>query len=423
VRIHVIGINYWPEQTGIAVFSTGRAEYLAARGHQVTVCSAVPYYPEWRVAAAYRRRPFAREQRAGVDLRRCPIYVPSTVNAPRRVLHEASFVASAFLRSLCCRRPDLLLVVSPPVGLAVAAAMLSWIWRVPYVFHVEDLQPDAAVDLGMIRGSSIVRMLYAVERLAYRRAAAVSTLNDAMRDRVIAKGIPAGKVVLFSGWADPALFDLNAETDDAPLRAQLGLSDAFVVLHAGNMGVKQGLDVVIDAASRMQAVPDLLFVLVGDGAVRPALEARVHRLGLSNVRIVPLLSHDQFLRLLATAGVCLVTQQRSVADIVFPSKVLTLLAAGKATVASVNANSQVAHAIQAAGAGEVVVPENPGALIAAIERLRADRARRATMAADGRAYARRLWDRETTLARQARTLEAIAVGHPFHDVSSAPDHR
>lgn len=408
MRVHIIGINYWPEVTGIAVFSTGRAEYLASRGHDVTMCAAVPYYPQWRVPEAYRGVTFRREQRNGVTIARCPIYVPSVVTPMRRVVHEASFIAAAFLRSLACRRPDLLVVVSPPLGLAVIAAILGRLWRVPFIFHVADLQPDTALDLGMMKPGRAARLLYAVERLAYRRAAIVSTLTPAMRARIVAKGIPETKVVLFADWADPQLFALHPGAESRSIREELGLGDSFIVLHAGNMGVKQGLDVVLDAAERTRGNASLLYVLVGDGAMRPRLEARARALDLTNVKFVPLLPSDRFLHLLAAADVCLVTQQRTVADIVFPSKVLTLLAAGKAVIASVDARSAVARAITDAGAGLVVVPEDADDLVAAIETLRSDRARRSEMGASGRAYAGRHWERTQTLTYMAETLERTA---------------
>ena len=407
MRIHIIGINYWPEVTGIAVFSTGRAEHLASAGHDVTMCAAVPYYPQWRVPAEYRGLKFTRETRAGVTILRCPLYVPAAVNPIRRVLHEASFITSAFLRSLFSPRPDILFVVSPPLGLAIAAAILGWLWRVPYVFHVADLQPDTALDLGMVRPGRFARLLYAVERLGYRHAAIVSTLTEAMRARIIAKGIPAEKVMLFADWADPQLFAL-AGGQSGTIRQALGLGDAFLVLHAGNMGVKQGLDVVLDAAQDTRSNPGIVYLLVGDGAMRPHLEARARAMGLENVRIAPLLDHARFLQVLAAADVCLVTQQRTVADVVFPSKVLTLLAAGKPVIASVTGGSAVANAIAGAGAGMVVTPEDGGALVAAIETLRRDSALRNRMAAAGRAYAQHHWERTATLRHLTDTVERLA---------------
>jgi colanic acid biosynthesis glycosyl transferase WcaI len=406
MRIHIIGINYWPEMTGIAVFSVGRAEHLAEAGHDVTMCTAVPYYPQWRVPQEYRGLRSRREKRAGVTILRCPLYAPAAVNPIRRVLHEASFIASSFVRSLFCRRPDLLFVVSPPLGLAIAAVILSRLWRVPYVFHVADLQPDTAMDLGMVRPGRFARLLYAVERLAYRRATIVSTLTEPMRARIIAKGIPAEKVHLFADWSDPRLFTLDASQSGA-IRRELGLGDAFLVLHAGNMGVKQGLDVVLDAAQQTRSDPGIVYLLVGDGAMRPHLEARARDLGLDNVRIVPLLEHEKFLQLLAAADLCLVTQQRTVADVVFPSKVLTLLSAGKPVVASVTGGSAVANVVAGAGAGMIVTPEDGAALADAIETLRADAARRTRMAAAGRAYASEHWEKTRTLALLADTLQRI----------------
>jgi colanic acid biosynthesis glycosyl transferase WcaI len=174
------------------------------------------------------------------------------------------------------------------------------------------------------------------------------------------------------------------------------------------MGVKQGLDVVLNAAERTRADPGIRYVLVGDGATRPHLETRARELGLPNITFVPLLPGPRFLQLLAGADVCLITQQRTVADVVFPSKVLTLLAAGKPVVASVTQGSAVASAISDAGAGTVVPPEDAGKLAAAIEDLRRDPARRAAMSNAGRAYARSHWERTQTLTYLAEIVERTA---------------
>jgi colanic acid biosynthesis glycosyl transferase WcaI len=371
----------------------------------------VPYYPWWRVQDGYRGLRFRRERRAGVTILRCPLYVPSVVTAAKRVLHEASFIATAFLRSVFSRRPDVLVIVSPPLGLAVAGAILGRLWRVPMVFHVADLQPDTALDLGMMRPGRMARLLYAVERLAYRRAAIVSTLTEAMRARILAKGVPAERVVLFEDWADPLLFDLTTDAASLAIRRELGVGDAFLAVHAGNMGVKQGLDVVIDAAQRTRADAGIVYVLVGDGAVRPQLEARARALDLVNVKIVPLLPRDRFLPLLAAADVSLITQQRVVADVVFPSKVLTLLAAGKPVIASVTGGSAVATAIATAGAGLVIEPEDGDQLALAVRALRDDPVRRAAMSAAGRVYARDHWERAKALSILTKTIEGLVAAH------------
>jgi colanic acid biosynthesis glycosyl transferase WcaI len=410
MRILVLGINYWPEDTGIAVFNTGRCEFLAARGHDVTMCTGFPYYPYWRLASAYRGRIFAREALNGVSILRSYVYVPQRVSSVARVLHEASFIASATLRAIGSQRPDVLLTVSPPLGLAATAGLLSRAWGIPYVFHVPDLQPDAALDLGMLPAGRLTQLLYGVERLAYRNAALVSTLTEAMQDRIVAKGIAREKVVRFPDWADPAFFDVPRPGGAATFRKTYGIGDRFLVVHAGNMGVKQGLDVVLDAALLSRDRPEILYLLVGDGAVRRPLELRARRMGLTNVQFLPLQPRDVFLDMLAATDVGLVTQHEAVADVVFPSKVLTLFAAGRCVLASVRATSEVARVVRAAGAGGVVQPGNPRALVDAIVAVRADGATRRTMAKHARAHARAHWSRERILPAMEDALVGVAGG-------------
>lgn len=403
MRIVYLGINYWPDETGIAPFATGRCEYLAARGHEVIACTAPPYYPQWRVPRPYRGRLLGREQHNGVTILRSWLYVPRRPSAARRIMHEASFIASSFA-NICLRtRPDLLFVTSPPLGLAASAVALSRLWRVPYVFHVADLQPDAALDLGMLRQGHMVKNLYRLERTAYRNAALVSTLTETMRQRIIAKGIAPEKVAIFSDWVEPQLFLIPTVTASPAPRE-------LVVAHFGNMGVKQGLDVVLAAARITADNRQIRYLLVGDGAARPALEAKAAAMGLTNLQILPLQPQERFLELLAGAGVCLVTQQANVADIVFPSKVLTLLAAGRPVVASVSAASEVARVVVEAGAGRVVPAEDADQLASAIVELWQSPARLATMSAAGRAYAAVHWKRETVLKELEAGLLGIANG-------------
>ena len=162
MRILVLAINYWPEQTGIGAVLTRRCEYLASVGHEVTVCTGMPYYPEWRIHPGYNGKLFFREERNGVTILRSCTWVPRKVTSTKRVLFEASFLASSLLLAVCSSKLELLLVVSPPLGLALSAVLLSRWWRVPYVFDVQDLQPDAAADLGMLP-RPVLPVLYRLE--------------------------------------------------------------------------------------------------------------------------------------------------------------------------------------------------------------------------------------------------------------------
>ncbi len=397
MHILTLGINYWPEETGIGPCTTRLCEYLAASGHQVTMVTGLPYYPEWRVPRSYRRRSSSREIRNGVTIYRSWLYVPRRVTPGRRILHEASFIGSAAVRllnQLWKNRPDLLFVVSPPLGLNMSAIMLKRVWKIPFVMQVEDLQPDAAIDLGMLRSGHLSRILRRIERTAYEQAALITTLTSAMRARIVSKGVPRNKVATISHGVDPVFFSIPLASDTAAVRQRFGLNGKFLVVHSGNMGVKQGLEVILEAAARSRRHADIVYLLVGDGAVRDPLQKRAAQLGLNNVRFLPVQPRDAFHELLATTNLALITQQRTVADIVFPSKAQTLLASGRPVVASVNAGSEVAKAVIKANAGLVIAPEDPDALLQAVIHLRDDLARRLTMGRKGREYARLHWDQQ-----------------------------
>lgn len=403
MRILILSINYWPEETGIGAFTTYRAEYLARAGHDVTVCTTFPYYPEWKVGASYRGRRWTSETRNGVRILRTRAYVPNPVTSLKRIVHEGSYVAGSLLRAVATGRPDVMLTVSPPLGLAMSANLLSRLWGRPYVFDVEDLQPDAAAELGMLPAWAL-RTLYKVERMAYKNAAVVSTLTRGMRNRIVEKGISPEKVVLFEPRADESLFE-PADREGLTFRQRFGLEGKFVVTHSGNIGVKQGLDVILDAAALNREDDALQFLIVGGGADKQRIEARAVTLGLENVRFLPLLDAEEFRGLLAASDVCLVTQLSAVSDIVFPSKTVTYMAAGCAVVASVNAASEAAQCIRESGAGRVAPPEDGQALSEAILELRRGELEECRKAA--REYARSRWSADRVLGFMERSLAAV----------------
>jgi colanic acid biosynthesis glycosyl transferase WcaI len=403
MKVLILSINYWPEVTGIGAFTTCRAEYLAAVGHEVEVCTTFPYYPEWKVPQGYAGKFTLREERNGVQVSRSYAYIPSSATSLKRVLHEASFIVSSMIGAFFHKRPDLLLVVSPPLGLAVPAIVLSRLWRVPYIFDVEDLQPDSAAELNMLPSWALT-FLYKVERAAYRNAALVTTLTNGMRDRIIGKGVPAERVELLEARVDDSLFNIGAK-EGSTFRERYGLQNKFLVTHSGNMGVKQGLDVIVDAALLNKSDDSVHFLLVGDGAVCDRIRQRVAELELNNVSFLPLLEAEDFRGLLAASDICLLTQQKSVSEIAFPSKIVTYLAAGRPVIASVNPSSEVAQTLCESGAGRVVAPEDGAALLDAIQEFRSADLRE--YGQNAREYANRRWSSARVLGHLERSLLSV----------------
>ena len=404
MKVLILSINYWPEVTGIGAFTTYRAEHLAASGHEVEVCTAFPYYPEWKVPAQYAGKVALSEDRNRVKIIRSYAYIPNPVTALKRIAHEASFVASATIRAVGRKRPDVLLVVSPPLGLAAAAILLSGVWRIPYVFDVMDLQPDAAGDLGMLP-AWVVKGLYKVEAAAYRHARMVTTLTPSMKKRIIDKGVSEEKVELLEPRMDESLVDLKPEEASA-FRKKYHVGEKFLVTHSGNMGVKQGLNVILDAAALNRDDDSMLFLFVGNGADCERIQIRAGGMKLSNVRFLPLLEQGDFRGLLAASGVCLVTQQQTVSEIAFPSKIVTYLAAGRPIIASVNPDCEVARVVTESGAGRVVDAEEPEALAAALREMRDEDL--IQFGENAREYASMRWSSVRVLGHLERSLMAAA---------------
>jgi colanic acid biosynthesis glycosyl transferase WcaI len=417
MKILIFSINYWPEVTGIGACTTYRAEHLASAGHDVEVCTTFPYYPDWKVAPGYTGKLATSETRNGVRIRRSYCYVPNRVTPVRRILHEASFVASATAHAVFCKRPDVLLVVSPPLGLAFPAILLSRIWRIPYVFDVEDLQPDSAADLGMLPRPAL-KILYSVEGAAYRYAGLVTTLTTRMKERIVAKGVAQEKVELVEPRMDESLSCTTPE-EAAAFRERYDLGDKFLVTHSGNIGVKQKLDVVIDAAALNRSDDSMLFLIVGNGADCARIRRRARELDLLNVRFLPLLDEQDFRGLLAASNVCLVTQQKLAMEIAFPSKMVTYLAAGRPIVVSVNPEGEVARIANESGAGRVAMAADPADLLNAILDMRSKDLRE--LGNHAREYALRRWSSVRVLGNLERCLAGAAfAGRPYTQEEPVP---
>ena len=388
MKITLWGINYAPELTGIAPFNTALCEYLSRRGHQVDVVTSFPYYPEWKKRPCDRGRAFRTDIESGVRIHRCWLYVPEKVRALKRMVHEASFIAMSLLRVLSLPRPDVFVVVSPPLLLGVAAWIAGIVKNSPFVFHVQDLQPDAAVGLGMLQKGLLTRFLYWVEAFAYAKAARVSGISSGMLDMFRKKGVAESKIVYFpNGVKLPAI-----PTERGLFRARHGIPErTFLVVCSGNMGVKQGLDVLIQAAQLLSAeegrstvdeVRPIRIVLAGDGAMRGRLAEAIARNALQNVLLLPLQPDQSYREMLADADCTVITQQHGVGSYFFPSKLLASLAAAKPVITVADESSELAKALAAGRFGVNVPPNDPESLARAMRAMALAAGADASVAAD-----------------------------------------
>jgi colanic acid biosynthesis glycosyl transferase WcaI len=369
MKVILWGINYSPESTGIAPFNAELAEYLAREEVDVSVVTGFTYYPHWRKDPRDRGRLFRTERINGVKVIRCAQYVPESVSTVRRIIHELSFGLSSLLRVLFLPRPDLYVVVSPPLFLGFCAWVATVLKRSRYVFHIQDLQPGAAVGLGMVKGKGFIRALYALERFAYRHAAAVSGISAGMMDELQRKGVPARKRIYFPNWlrATAPYVAWRGE-----FRRRYGIPrDHLLAVYSGNLGRKQGIDILLETAQRLETAPVTLLI-VGAGAERDALAERVAALKLPHLRLLPLLDDGEYALMLADANVGLITQASGTGQYFFPSKLLTLLQAGVPVATVADADSELARAVHDGGFGVNVLPGNADQLAASLSEMASD---------------------------------------------------
>lgn len=380
-HVAVIGINYAPEPTGSAPYTTGLAETLAEVAASVTVVCGIPHYPAWRPEPAYRWRWCSAYTRNGVDVHHLRHYVPPRQSAGHRLLWEGTFLAHAASHRLR-RRPDIVIASTPSLSGAVAAGRLARRHGAALGVVVQDLVGQAVTGSGLSGGRRVAWLAGAVERSVLRQADRVAVVSDTFRPQLASYGVGDDAIVSLPNWTHiPPPTSPRSET-----RKHLGWSeDESVILHTGNMGLKQNLDNVVAAARLSPA--GVRFVLVGDGSQRSALEAQAR--GVPNVQLLPPVTVNQYPDLLAAADVLLVNERASVAGMSLPSKLTSYLAAGRPVLAAVSAEGACARELRrTGGAAECVLPDDPPALAAAAVRLSDAPAIRQRMADRGREYAR-----------------------------------
>lgn len=408
MRILIIGINYAPELTGIGRYTGEMVEALAAAGHEVRVITAPPYYPEWRVPAEYRSWWYRTERSGGVTVYRCPIWVPKQPRALKRLLHLASFAMSALPVSLrqVFWKPDVVWTVEPALFAAPLAVVVAKLSGAAAWLHIQDYEVDAAFDLGLLKGKRIRQLALAVERHLLKRFDRVSTISQRMLARAKSKGVDQERLVFFPNWVDVRA--IRPLQHASSFREQLKIpTGATVALYSGNMASKQGLEILGEAARKLSANVELVFVFCGEGSGKRELQRQCE--GLESARFIALQPMDRLNELLGMADVHLLPQRADAADLVMPSKLTGMLSSGRPVIATAARGTELASVVEDCG---VVVPPGDGdALAAAILKLVDDAELRGTLGRAAREIAEQRLSRDSILQRFESDLAACVNGH------------
>jgi len=397
MRLLLMAGNYAPEKTASAPLTTDFASYMRDAGHEVSVVTTFPHYPQWKVwedqHGLYRREEFD-----GVIVRRIRHYVPARPSPLKRVLYYGSFGALAFAPGLASGRPDLILCVTPPLELALSGRALSLLWGVPYILWIKDLVPDVAIQLGMLKNRAAIGAARLLERFAYTQAERLLVICQSFETNLRQKGVPPEKISIIPDWVD--VKEIHPGVSGGAFRMGHEIDrEKFLVIHAGNIGDKQKLELLLDAAKELQGFPAIEFLIVGDGARKSVVVAQAEKLNLHNVRFLPLQPRERFAEMLAAANILVLHQQRQVSDSVIPSKLLTYMASGRAIVATAAPESETARVLGRARCGSIVEPESPTKFAAAVLELYRNRDLADRYGDAGRNFVCENFSREVVLRR------------------------
>jgi colanic acid biosynthesis glycosyl transferase WcaI len=365
MRVLIYSYNYYPEPIGIAPLMTELAEGLVRLGHEVRVVTGMPNYPQRQVYEGYRDKLYCTETRNGVLIQRSFIWVKPKPTLVDRLLLDGSFMITSFFQALRGWRPDVILLTVPPLPVSLPAALLGTIYGCPIVLNVQDILPEAAVHVGLLKNKTMIRVMERLERFSYRTAHTVSVIAEGFVDNLTQKGVPPQKITCIPNWVDTK-FIRPMDKIKNTFRTTHGLDNKFIVMYSGNIALTQGLETVVETAVLLQHHPEIAFVIVGEPKAIAKLQEYCNICGATNVHLLPFQPREKLPEMLAAADVGLIVQKHNVVSFNMPSKTQLLLASGRAIVASVPSTGSAAKAVEKSRGGIVVAPENPEALAACV---------------------------------------------------------
>ena len=406
--MHILFLShYFPPEVNAPASRTydHTRRWVQNREIKVTVMTNYPNHPNGVLYPGYKNRWLTREKKDGIDVLRVKTFLAANAGFLRRTLNYFFFMIAATFGSVRVSKPDVVVATSPQFLCAVAGYLVSRLKECPFVFELRDLWPESIVAVGAMRPSLTVRLLEKLELFLYRKAARVVALTDAFKENLISRGIPSLKIVVINNGADLSFFCPRPKSED--LVRELNAQGRFIVSYIGTVGMAHAVEIIIEAADRIKKIPEILFLIVGEGANKKRIENLVAQKSLRNVMVLPGVSKERVRDFYSITDLYLVTLRNTqLFRTVIPSKIFEAMAMARPILCAVD--GECWKVVGKAGAGVFVEPENVDQMAEAIRMLCGEKDSLRTMGQNGRTFVERLFNRDDLAQTYLNLLREVA---------------
>lgn len=407
MNILVYSIFSPPELTGIGKYNGEMIKWLSNKGHRIDLVTTFPFYPDWKVKVSYRKKWFKTERISrNIVAHRSKAYIPEKVNGFTRVIHEMSFIITSFgnlIKNMISNNYDIMICVAPPFHLAIPLLILSKIFgRPPVIFHIQDLQIDAAKELKILP-LFLLNVLEKIEILVLKSSDLVSTISEGMVRKIRNKKNYKREIYFFPNWTDTEF--IKPKSSEKWLHKYLGLQiEKKLIVYSGNIGAKQGLEILIKVAKDFNSMPEIHFVILGNGAYKNNLIHLFEKEKLSNVTFSDLVPIDRLNDMLNDSFIQLVIQKGEGSDSYLPSKLTNIFASGTASIVTAEKGTGLHEIINQNKCASIATPDSANSISSKLEILLSNNKLRNKISNNARQYAENYLNKDNVMSSFEKKL-------------------
>jgi len=345
MKILILAQHYAPEEVSGAVLASELAESFTNLGHKVTLITSPPNYPHGKVFKGYKNKLFfSKEINNNIVVVRVWNYITSKKNITDRLLNWVTLSISAIIAGLFIEKPDVILSFSPPITLGITSLLLKYYWKVPWLFRLEDLYPDAAISAGKLKNKTVINLSKFIEKWIYDKADLIGVISEGFCDILIKKGISTNKIKIINLWSDPDLIKPAPKNED--LLQIYNLQNETIFLYSGNIGETSSIEDLLYLSNKLKGHNDVKFLIIGEGVKKNIVKDFIGSNKLQNVILLPYQPRETYKKFLSISDFGVVSINNNSSPFSLPSKIFNIMASGKPVFALAPRDSEITKLIK-----------------------------------------------------------------------------